>query len=138
MSLFKSKPDAITSFEIVTLHLSGMRGMQEYEIVMKDGQAEVSLYFIRFVQSEDQRELALRGVCPEERMLKLLNDCRMMSWNGFNGPHPKWVLDGTQFRLTATVNGGKPIHASGSENFPKGYYEFERGLYEILNNKEPT
>lgn len=122
----------IVSFEIVTLHTSGMRHVTEYEIVQKDGQAEVSQYAIRFSKEEDRRLLEKRAVCSIADILKLLNDCRLLSWDGFNGPHPKNVLDGTMFTLKAVVNGDRKIFAEGSQNFPRHYRDFTDGLYEIL------
>jgi len=132
------KKEDIESFEIITLHLGGMRGLCEYEIVMKDGLAEVSFYDIRCSQEHDERILRERATCDVARMLSLLNDCRVLSWDGFDGPHPKWVLDGTMFRFTATVNGDRKIYAHGSENFPRHYHDFESGLREILRNTEKT
>ena len=46
MLFYKTTDDAaeIVSFEIVTLHTSGMRYTGETEIVMKDGKAEVLQY----------------------------------------------------------------------------------------------
>ena len=136
MVFHKTTDDAaeILSFEIVTLHMSGMRYTGEIEIVMKDGKAEVSQYAIRFTRSEDRRVLEKRAVCDAQNVLKLLNDCKLLSWDGFNGPHPKGVLDGTMFTLNATVNGDKKIHASGSENFPKHYRDFTNGLYNIFRD----
>ncbi len=125
----------IVSFEIVTLHTSGMRYVCEYEIVMKDSKAEVSQYGIRFAQNEKKRILEKRAVCDENKVLKLLNDCRLLSWDGFYGSHPKGILDGTMFSLKATVNGDRKISASGSENFPKHYDELYDGIYDILNGK---
>ena len=132
----KNKETQIVSFDIVTLRTSGMRYTGETEIVMKDGNAEVSQYEIRFSQGEDRRILEKRAVCDRKKVLKLLNDCKLLSWDGFNGPHPKGVLDGTMFRLNAVVNGDKKIYASGSENFPKHYRDFTGGLYEILNSEK--
>jgi hypothetical protein len=126
----------IVSFEIVTLHTSGMRYTGETEIVMKNGQAEVSQYGIRYTKSEDRRVLEKRAVCSADKILKLLNDCKLLSWDGFNGPHPKGVLDGTMFTLNATVNGDRKIHASGSQNFPKRYRDFTNALYAILHDTE--
>lgn len=125
----------IDSFEIVTLRTSGMRCTEETEIVMKGGKAEVSRYAIRYDRSEDRRVLEKRAVCDEAQALDLLNACRLLSWDGFCGKHPKGVLDGTMFRLNAVVNGGKKIHASGSQNFPKHYREFTDGLYAILHSQ---
>ena len=124
----------IVSFDIITLRESGMRYTCEYEIVMKDGKAEVSQYEIRYNRSEVRRALVRRAVCSADTVLKLLNDCRFISWNGFNGPHPKGVLDGIMFSLKATVNDGKRITAEGSQNFPKHYRDFTHGLNNILED----
>lgn len=132
----KQGDSEIVSFEIVTLRTSGMRYTGETEIVMKDGNAEISQYGIRYAQGEDRRVLELRTVCDKQKMLNLLNECKLLSWNGFNGPHPKGVLDGTMFTLRAIVNGGQKIHASGSENFPKRYRDFTNGLYTLLHEAE--
>ena len=125
----------IKSFEIVTLHTSGMRFVCEHEIVMKDGKAEVSLYNVGFDNGQKERYLRERVICEEKTILKLLNDCRVISWNGFYGSHPKGVLDGMMFKFDATVNGDNTIHASGSENFPNHFRDFTDGLYNILHNK---
>ena len=132
------KPDKepTTSFETVLLRQSGMRGTTEHEMVMKDGKAEVSLYRIRYTDGEDQRVLEERSVCSPEEVLTLLNNCNLLSWNGFRGPHPKHVKDGIMFTLDAVVNDNRKIHAEGSENFPKHYREFTDGLYTILFQKK--
>ena len=132
-NIFKQS-DRIATFEVVTLRVSTMRFVAEYEIVMKDGKAEVSYYSIRFTQSEDERVLEKRVAVDEAEALKLLNDCGVLSWDGFHGAHPRGVTDGTMFNLHATVNGGKRIYATGSENFPRHYRDLTDGLYEILNN----
>lgn len=129
MFLHKEK---ITSFEIVTLHTSGMRFTTDYEIVMKNGEAEVSRYSIRYSQNKNERILEERAVISEEAALELLNDCCVISWDGFHGAHPRGVLDGIMFSFKATVNDGKTITAEGSQNFPKHYRDFTDGLYEIL------
>ena len=126
----------IESFELVTLRTSGMRFVTEREIMMIDGVAEVSEYGIRFSNGAEERVLERRAVCSEEQILKLLNDCRLLQWDGFDGPHPKGVLDGTMFCLNATVNGEKKIRAQGSENFPKHFRDFTDGLYRILTEQK--
>ncbi len=128
----------IVSFDTVTLRESGMRYVIEYEILMKADHAEVSRYGIRFARNEDQRILEKRAVCSTDTVLELLNKCRILSWDGFNGPHPKNVKDGIMFTLKATVNEGKKIYATGSQNFPKHYRDFRDGLNalsEVKNNE---
>ena len=128
--------DTVVSFELVKLRTSGMRFTAEYEIVMKSGAAEVSQYQIRYTQSKDERILDKRASVSEETVLKLLNDCRILSWDGFSGAHPRGVRDGTMFGFEAIVNGGRVIKASGSENFPKCYREFMNGINQILNSEK--
>ena len=134
MKSFFNQSDRIDTFEVVTLRVSTMRNVAEYEIVMKDGKAEVSRYSIRFTHSEDERVLEKRVEVDEAYALKLLNDCGVLAWDGFHGSHPRGVTDGTMFNLHATVNGGKKIYATGSQNFPRHYRDLTDGLYEILNN----
>lgn len=135
MCIFSNK---IESFEIVTLHESGMRYTCEYEIVKKDGKAEISLYGIKYSREEDRRALEKRVLCDEKTVLDVLNKCGVLSWDGFNGPHPKNVLDGKMFNLKAAVNGDKQIYATGSQNFPRHYRDLTDWLYEILHKEDET
>ena len=139
MGLFdgiRKKDVAVVSFETILLRESGMRFTAEYEIVMKDGNAEITEYSIRYLQKEDKRIPEKRTVCSEEAVLKLMNEYRVISWDGFSGAHPKGVSDGIMFTFRATVNGGKRIYATGSQNFPKNYREFRNGLNSLLNGTE--
>ena len=125
----------ITSFEIITLHTSGMRHTAIYEIIPKESGAEISEYSIRYSHSEKERILERQVVIDLQRVLKLLNDCRILSWDGFSGAHPKGVLDGTMFTFEAIVNDGQKIYADGSQNFPKHYRNFTDGLYQFLQEE---
>lgn len=125
----------IESFEIVTLRLSGMRFTTEYEIVMKSKKAEVTEYEIRYEKNGDKRVPESKTVCSPDRVLKLLNYCELLTWDGFVGNHPKDVRDGIMFSLKATVNGSRKIYAHGSENFPEHFREFRDGLEAILSQK---
>lgn len=128
--------ETISSFEIVTLRLSGMRFTNEYEIVMKDQEAEVVEYEIRYRKEEGKTRVPVsKAVCSADRMLTLLNDCELISWDGFHGAHPKDVRDGIMFSLKATVNGARKIEADGSENFPNHFRELWNGLDNILRSQ---
>ncbi len=133
--MFGNKNKQIGSFNTVTLHESGMRGSTEYEIVMKDDKAEVSFYRIQYSQGKDSRELDKRAVCSKETVIRLLNDCNILSWDGFVGKHPKGVLDGKMFTFVAIVDQNEKIYVHGSEIFPKHYRDLTHGLYEILNDQ---
>ena len=127
--------EEITSFEIVTLRESGMRGAVEYELLPKGDGAELTLYMLRYSGGKSERVPEERAACSGEEALELLNKCALLGWDGFDGPHPKGVLDGIMFTLKAEVNGGRKISAQGSENFPKHYRAFTDGLYAILRGE---
>ena len=75
-------------------------------------------------------------MCTMEDCLQQLNACKVGSWNGFHGAHPKNVTDGIMFTLEATVNGGTRLYADGSQNFPKHYHDFVGWLSEQLSGHE--
>ena len=125
----------IKSFETVMLHTSGMRHVTDYEIVNRGDEAEISQYAVGYRDGEEVRQLQKRAVCSAKRALKLMNKCRLLSWDGFHGKRPKGIKDGTIFILKANVNEGKEIYATGSQRFPRHYRVFKDGLNEILNNK---
>ena len=124
----------ITSFEYVTLRVMGMRFTNEYELLMKNGKAELSQYAVRYGSGdrEDTRVLEKRAECSESEALDLLNGCGVLLWNGFHGAHPRGVLDGTMFTLKAKVNGETTVTADGSQNFPKNYHDLTDGFYKLL------
>ena len=97
----------IESFEIITLHTSGMRYSADFEIVMKGGVAEVFQYQIRHRYPENERILEKRVSVGNDKTPVLLNNCKLLSRDGFHGKHPRGVLDGIMFSLNAIVNGGK-------------------------------
>ena len=127
------KTDKITSYDEINYRISGMRVTREYEIISKGKVAEVSEYTIRYSNDEDDRILERRVLCDNEMMIELLNVCGIMRWDGFSGKHPFGVKDGEMLNFTASVNDGKFIRASGSQNFPKNFPEFRRQIDSILS-----
>ena len=117
----------ITSFESLNLRFSGMRVTEEYEIISKGETSEISYYHIKY-GGEEERELQESAVCDTQDVIDILNECKVGKWNGFHGKHPKGVLDGRMFTLTAVVNQNEKIRAEGSENFPKNFNKFEEWM----------
>ncbi len=127
---FKKK--TITSFECITLRLSGMRLTCEYEIKCTDSIVEINYYQFCYATGKETRQLIKSVVCDTETVLLKLNECELMRWDGFHGKHPKGVCDGTMFTLNAIVNEDKKIYADGSQNFPKHFRELEHWLNELI------
>ena len=117
---------------MVTLSTRGMRCADDYEIVKKDNTAEVSQYRISYREGKEDRILMRRAAVSKNDILQLLNNCSILSWDGFHGKHPRGVKDGTMFSFTAVVNGGRTIRAEGSQKFPKHYRELTQAICDIL------
>ncbi len=133
---FGIKKKKIESFDTISFHTSGMRHSTYYDIVNKDGEAEITQYHVKYSEGEKERVVDKQAVCGADEIIKLLNDCGIMSWNGFHGKHPRGIKDGVMFRFDAKVNGGEDIHADGSQNYPKHYHDLADWLYGTLNKKE--
>ena len=122
----------ITSIETMTLTLQGMRFCNVYEMANKYGKTLLRRFRKVYSNGTDILELEASAVCDTTDFIELMNNCGVISWDGFHGKHPKNVRDGIMFDFRAAVNDGQEIHADGSENFPKGYHDFVRELNKIL------
>ncbi len=128
--LFRRKN--IESFASMKLSISSMREAEEFEAVC-DG-SEVVLTLRRgYLGSDGPGIPCTEAQCETETFISLLNGCGVMGWDGFRGKHPIGILDGEMFVFEASVNDGKEIRASGSQNFPRGLWELRDGLYGILD-----
>ena len=127
---------SVSDIENLTLHLSGMRISEEYEIQANGDKATISYYTFSYANGTEEKVLKKRTACETQAVIDALNKVDFVKWNGFEGAHPKGVTDGTMFRLTATINGGQKLTAAGSQNFPKHFYELEQWLYEMLKDCE--
>ena len=130
--LLKNNVQKISSFEKINLFITGMRFSCEYEIINKGKKTEIALYSKKYSNGEEKRILDKKAETETESFIDFLNSINFGGWNGFKGEHPKGVLDGTMFRMTAKVNDEKVIRAEGSENFPKGYRNFIKELDRVL------
>ena len=129
---------AVTALERLELRLSGMRLTETYEIVVSGAAAEISHYTESYANGTAEQVLRRRAVCETQAVIDALNGFDFARWNGFHGAHPKGVLDGTMFRLTATLNGGQTLRADGSQNFPKRFFDFEQWLNDALKDGSET
>ncbi len=130
----------VTSVEAMKLTTDSFHeGSTVYEIAVEEGKVELKYYRDEYYDDKGfVLELNTIAVCDIDDFIELMNNCRVMRWDGFHGSHPIDVLDGASFGFTATVNGGQEINASGSANYPKGYGEFITGLHTILGDVGET
>ncbi len=127
------KNESVQSFQTVELKISGMRETEIYELMCGGDTTEVSSYVLRYASGKEDRQLCKQVTVDTAEVIGLLNDCRVMSWNGFSGKNPPHVLDGYMFTFRAVVNDGKKIYADGSNNYPKHYHDFKTKISEYLN-----
>ena len=122
----------IIEFSRVTLERSGMRFIEEFELTADGEKTKAVRYNLVFRNGEKAREPIAEATLDTKDVVEMLNKCRLLSWDGFYGKHPKGVLDGTMFTLEAVVNGDRKISAHGSQNFPKKYSDLTQWLYELF------
>ena len=121
----------VIDFISISLKETGMRSSQIYEILPKNDEAEISLYDIIFVDRKDEKRLSKQALSNKQKIIDLINDYNILSWDNFHGKHPKGVLDGIMFDFKAVFD-DKIVQADGSENFPKNYKEFRNKIRELL------
>lgn len=132
--LRRNCPKKITLIKELTLTLRGMRRSIVYEIINNADILELRLYREIFSNGENVLELENSTMVDVHIFIELMNNCGVICWDGFHGKHPRNVNDGIMFSFTAIVNDGQTIRADGSENFPKGYHEFVRGLNNMFED----
>jgi hypothetical protein len=126
----------INSFDKINLIISGMRSVEEYELICEGDRTTVSLYNIFYCSDNDRRRLAKSVSCDTGDILRLLNECKIPKWDGFSGKNPIGVRDGYMFRFEAELGDGRTIRADGSNNYPKGYREFLSAVSQMLRERE--
>ena len=131
----RKKIRKIESITEITISVSGMRFSSRYVIRPEGEGINLSKYAVRYRQHKEELEVEKQGLRTEEEVLKLLNDNNVAGWDGFSGAHPKHVSDGIMFTLEGIVNEGEKIYATGSQNFPKTYHDFMRGLEEMMDSR---
>ena len=132
--LRRNCPKKITLIKELTLTLRGMRRSIVYEIINNADKLELRIYREIFSNGEIILELENSTMVDIHIFIELMNNCGVICWDGFHGKHPRNVKDGIMFGFTAIVNDGQTIRADGSENFPKGYHEFVRGLNNMFED----
>ena len=125
---------SVSDIAYLNLHLSGMRVSEAYEIKTAENRAEISYYVFTYKNGKEEKVLKKRTACETQAVIDMLNEVEFVKWNGFHGDHPKGVLDGTMFRLTATLNGGQKLSAEGSQNFPKHFQQLRQWFYDMLKD----
>ena len=129
---------SVSDIEYLNLHLSGMRVSEGYEIETAENRAKISYYVFTYKNGKEEKVIKKRTACETQALIDMLNEVEFVKWNGFHGDHPKGVLDGTMFRLTATLNGGQKLNAEGSQNFPKHFRRLQQWLYDVLKDCAQT
>ena len=91
-------------------------------------------------QFRDRMDVILDRVSSNESVFVIQDDlsgeCVLCSSADFakhrDPDYDAIVLCAVRYALDAAVNGSRRISARGSENFPDHYWDFTRGLWELL------
>lgn len=118
-------------FKLVVTNTSSVRDVFEAERTENGAKL---VYYNEFMGSVNDKAIVRElngGWDLLEKMDSLWKKGMAAGWNGFNGPNPPGMLDGGGFIFDATLVDGTKVKANGTNNYPKGYGDFERGLYEL-------
>ena len=126
---FSSAVKKIDSFETLTLTLTGMRHCTEYIVVADGDEASVGRYEV----GREKNIPTGSAKIPLSKMISRLNEFGVAGWDGFHGPHPKRIRDGTMFRLNVDLGNGKTVRADGSQNVPPHFRDLVDFLREITD-----
>ncbi|MBO4746851.1 MAG: hypothetical protein J5607_02145, partial [Clostridiales bacterium] len=66
------------------------------------------------------------GYCSTEDMIELLNECNVLSWNGYDKKGDKDM----DFRFEGNIN-GEEIEAKGKMAYPKNFEDFVDGVEDL-------
>ena len=121
------KSKEVTDFDTITFTTSPGRGKStRYIITKRSKNTKISINVTTSARGggEDGDE---EGYCSTEEMIKLLNDCEVLSWDGFDEEDE----DGTLiFKFEGTIN-GKEIEAEGRGAYPKYFEDFVDGVEDL-------
>ena len=101
-----------------------------YKLENVDGNCVFSFSGMQYKAYGDLKEQTDPSVF--DRLEGLLAQCGVEKWNGFSKSDPN-VLDGDGFSLKIGYADGSVINAHGSNAYPKGYWDFLKGMSEILD-----
>lgn len=73
-----------------------------------------------------------------EKVGSIMKQCKVDKWDGFQGKNPAGVLDGSSMSFKMELPDGTIATASGTNNFPKGYGDFQDALYELVLTEPVT
>ena len=122
----------VTDFDEIFLTTSPGRGKTtRYIIVCDDDETEISIKVTTSAKGDNGSTIS--GVCDTEDMIELLNDCEVLSWDGFDEVDKK--SSGIEFDFEAVIN-GKEIEAEGRGKYPKNFEDFVEGVEELLVGSE--
>ncbi len=123
---------AVTEFFIV---FSGMSRQEAYEVYRRlDRQGFVSVVRTATGHGSPHVREAVADDAWMADLARLLEKYNVPGWNGFRGQDQD-VLDGDEFSMHVSYNGGKKMQASGYMQFPDGFGAFCKeldGLFDRL------
>lgn len=98
-----SPEDTVTSVEYLKLSFGGgygTGGSKWYEITNYYGETEIGYYEDVYYEGEGfVAEIQNSAVCDSEKLIELMNESRVMTWDGFVGNAEPGLLDAGSFQL---------------------------------------
>lgn len=120
------KSKKVTDFEEIHFSTSPGRGKStRYTIINEGDETEITISVSSSAKGKKSNKE--KGSCSTEEMIELLNDCDILSWDGFDEEDEDGTLE---FEFEGTIN-GKEIEAEGRGAYPKNFEDFIDGVEDL-------
>ena len=120
------KGNKVTDFEEIYITTSPGRGKTTRYIITNEGEETKISISVTTSAKDGGGNRSEEGYCSTEDMIKLLNECDVLSWNGYDKKGDKNM----DFRFEGNIN-GKEIEAKGKMAYPKTFEDFVEGVEDL-------
>ena len=125
------KSKKVTDFEEIYFTTSPGRGKSTRYIIINEGEETKITISVSTSARDGSGDRSEKGYCSTEDMIELLNDCDVLSWNGYDKKGDKDM----DFSFEGTIN-GEEIEAKGKMAYPKNFEDFVDGVEDLCEESD--
>ena len=125
------KSKKVTDFETISFTTSLGRGKTTRYIITNEGEETKISISVTTSAKNGSGDRSEEGYCSTEDMIELLNECNVLSWNGYDKKGDKDM----DFRFEGNIN-GEEIEAKGKMAYPKNFEDFVDGVEDLCQESD--
>lgn len=125
------KSKKVTDFDEIYFTTSPGRGKTTRYIITNEGEETKISISVTTSAKDEGGNRSEEGYCSTEDMIELLNECNVLSWNGYDKKGDKDM----DFRFEGNIN-GEEIEAKGKMAYPKNFEDFVDGVEDLCQESD--